>query len=71
MKLLAVITLTRWLRAILPGDESEHHLVYEARPQGVASIPAEHRGGAMSAFYIVAYCSLSLPAILVGRRTRA
>jgi MFS family permease len=31
-----------------------------------ASIPAEHRGQAMSAFYIVAYCSLSLPAILAG-----
>jgi hypothetical protein len=31
-----------------------------------ASIPAEHRGEVMSAFYIVAYCSLSLPAILAG-----
>ena len=31
-----------------------------------ASIPAEHRGQVMSAFYIVAYCSLSLPAILAG-----
>jgi MFS family permease len=31
-----------------------------------ASIPAEHRGQVMSAFYLVAYCSLSLPAILAG-----
>jgi MFS family permease len=31
-----------------------------------ASIPADHRGEVMSAFYIVAYCSLSLPAILAG-----
>ena len=30
------------------------------------SIPAEHRGQVMSAFYLVAYCSLSLPAILAG-----
>ncbi len=28
--------------------------------------PAEHRGAVMSAFYIVAYASLSLPAILAG-----
>jgi predicted MFS family arabinose efflux permease len=31
-----------------------------------ASIPAERRGQVMSAFYLVAYCSLSLPAILAG-----
>jgi hypothetical protein len=31
-----------------------------------ASIPAEHRSAVMSAFYIVAYASLSLPAILAG-----
>jgi MFS family permease len=31
-----------------------------------ASIPAEHRGAVMSAFYLVAYASLSLPAILAG-----
>ena len=31
-----------------------------------ASIPAEHRGAVMSAFYLVAYSSLSLPAILAG-----
>jgi predicted MFS family arabinose efflux permease len=30
------------------------------------SIPAEHRGQVMSAFYLVAYSSLSLPAILAG-----
>ena len=30
------------------------------------SIPAGHRGQVMSAFYLVAYCSLSLPAILGG-----
>jgi MFS family permease len=31
-----------------------------------ASIPAEHRSSVMSAFYLVAYSSLSLPAILAG-----
>jgi MFS family permease len=31
-----------------------------------AAIPSEHRGAVMSAFYIVAYASLSLPAILAG-----
>jgi MFS family permease len=31
-----------------------------------AAIPAEHRGAVMSAFYVVAYASLSLPAILAG-----
>jgi MFS family permease len=31
-----------------------------------AEIPAEHRAAVMSAFYIVAYASLSLPAILAG-----
>ncbi len=31
-----------------------------------AAIPPEHRGAVMSAFYIVAYASLSLPAILAG-----
>jgi MFS family permease len=31
-----------------------------------ASIPNEHRAAVMSAFYIVAYLSLSLPAILAG-----
>lgn len=31
-----------------------------------ASVPAEHRGAVMSAFYLVAYASLSLPAILAG-----
>jgi MFS family permease len=31
-----------------------------------AAIPAEHRGAVMSAFYVVAYSSLSLPAILAG-----
>jgi MFS family permease len=31
-----------------------------------AVIPAEHRAAVMSAFYIVAYASLSLPAILAG-----
>lgn len=31
-----------------------------------ASIPADHRGAVMSAFYLVAYASLSLPAILAG-----
>ena len=29
-------------------------------------IPPEHRAAVMSAFYIVAYGSLSLPAILAG-----
>jgi MFS family permease len=29
-------------------------------------IPAEHRAEVMSAFYVVAYASLSLPAILAG-----
>jgi len=31
-----------------------------------AEIPPEHRGAVMSAFYVVAYASLSLPAILAG-----
>ena len=31
-----------------------------------AAIPAEHRGAVMSAFYVVAYASLSVPAILAG-----
>jgi predicted MFS family arabinose efflux permease len=31
-----------------------------------AVIPAEHRAGVMSAFYIVAYASISVPAILAG-----
>jgi MFS family permease len=31
-----------------------------------ATIPPEHRGSVMSAFYLVAYASLSLPAILAG-----
>jgi MFS family permease len=31
-----------------------------------AVIPAEHRGAVMSAFYVVAYSALSLPAILAG-----
>jgi MFS family permease len=31
-----------------------------------AAIPPEHRGSVMSAFYVVAYASLSLPAILGG-----
>src|SRR4051794_28502704 len=32
----------------------------------VAVIPNEHRAGVMSAFYIVAYASLSIPAVLAG-----
>ncbi len=32
----------------------------------VAVIPAEHRAAVMSAFYIVAYSSLSVPAVLAG-----
>lgn len=31
-----------------------------------AAIPTEHRAGVMSAFYVVAYLSLSLPAVLAG-----
>jgi MFS family permease len=31
-----------------------------------AAIPPEHRGSVMSAFYVVAYASLSLPAIIAG-----
>ncbi len=31
-----------------------------------AAIPPEHRGAVMSAFYVIAYASLSLPAILAG-----
>jgi hypothetical protein len=31
-----------------------------------SAIPAEHRSSVMSAFYIVAYSSLSVPAILAG-----
>ena len=31
-----------------------------------AVIPPEHRGAVMSAFYVVAYGALSLPAILAG-----
>jgi MFS family permease len=31
-----------------------------------AAIPSEHRGAVMSAFYIVAYLSISVPAILAG-----
>jgi MFS family permease len=32
----------------------------------VAAIPAEHRAAVMSAFYVVAYASLSVPAVLAG-----
>jgi MFS family permease len=32
----------------------------------VAAIPHEHRAAVMSAFYIVAYASLSIPAVLAG-----
>jgi predicted MFS family arabinose efflux permease len=32
----------------------------------VVAIPAEHRASVMSAFYIVAYASLSVPAVLAG-----
>lgn len=32
----------------------------------VAVIPAENRAGVMSAFYIVAYASLSVPAVIAG-----
>jgi predicted MFS family arabinose efflux permease len=32
----------------------------------VAVIPNEHRAAVMSAFYIVAYASLSVPAVLAG-----
>jgi MFS family permease len=32
----------------------------------VATIPPEHRAAVMSAFYIVAYGSLSVPAVLAG-----
>ena len=32
-----------------------------------AAIPPEHRAAVMSAFYIVAYASLSVPAIIAGR----
>ncbi len=31
-----------------------------------AAVPAEHRGSVMSAFYVVAYAALSVPAILAG-----
>ena len=32
----------------------------------VASIPAHHRASVMSAFYVVAYASLSIPAVIAG-----
>jgi MFS family permease len=32
----------------------------------VSSIPAEHRAAVLSAFYVVAYASLSIPAVLAG-----
>ena len=32
----------------------------------VASIPAQHRASVMSAFYVVAYASLSIPAVIAG-----
>ncbi len=32
----------------------------------VTSIPAEHRAAVLSAFYVVAYASLSIPAVLAG-----
>jgi MFS family permease len=32
----------------------------------VATIPPEHRAATMSAFFVVAYASLSLPAVLAG-----
>jgi predicted MFS family arabinose efflux permease len=32
----------------------------------VSAIPSEHRAAVMSAFYIVAYASLSIPAVLAG-----
>lgn len=32
----------------------------------VSAIPAEHRAAVMSAFYVVAYASLSVPAVLAG-----
>jgi predicted MFS family arabinose efflux permease len=31
-----------------------------------AAIPPDHRGAVMSAFYVVAYLSLSLPAVIAG-----
>jgi predicted MFS family arabinose efflux permease len=34
--------------------------------QLVAVIPDEHRAGVMSAFYVVAYASLSIPAVIAG-----
>ena len=36
-----------------------------------AVIPPEHRGAVMSAFYIVAYAAISVPAILAGVARRA
>jgi MFS family permease len=36
-----------------------------------SSIPAEHRSSVMSAFYLVAYASLSVPAIIAGVLTTA
>ena len=32
----------------------------------VAAIPPEHRAAVMAAFYVVAYASLSVPAVLAG-----
>jgi MFS family permease len=32
----------------------------------IAAIPAEHRAAVLSAFYVTAYASLSLPAVLAG-----
>jgi len=31
-----------------------------------AAIPADHRAGVMSAFFLVAYAALSIPAVLAG-----
>ena len=31
-----------------------------------AAIPPDHRASVMSAFYVVAYCAISVPAILAG-----
>jgi hypothetical protein len=52
---------TPWIWLVTHARRAE-----ETRLAPVATIPAEHRATVMSAFYVVAYGSLSVPAVLAG-----
>jgi MFS family permease len=54
-----------WLGAVIGGGGFGTAFLGGLRALTVA-IPAEHRGAVMSAFYVVAYASISVPAILAG-----